>query len=367
MDNQLFATKVFSQKILKWYDVRARILPWRSPPGKTADAYHVWLSEIMLQQTTVATVGPYFEKFLNCWPTVQHLANASLDDVLVAWAGLGYYARARNLHKCAGEVCQKYGGHFPQSEKELLTLPGIGEYTAAAIASIAYGVPAVVVDGNIERIITRVYRVQEALPKSRSQIRELAARVSPESRPGDYAQALMDIGATICTPKKPRCSDCPVNVECAAYVTGDQEQFPKKAPKKTKPTRKAAVLWIENHHGEVLLRRREEKGLLGGMMEFPSTSWVEADYSEDDINALLSELGDLDHQDVHKLGDRITHTFTHFHLHFTPHILRLNEEDRVISNHLYWVSPEKFAEIALPTLMTKVVSSVKAGQGILGL
>jgi len=368
MNNHFFEKTEFSNRILAWYDENARVLPWRSLSNKQPNAYYVWLSEIMLQQTTVVTVGPYFEKFLKAWPTVDRLANSPLDDVLSAWAGLGYYARARNLHKCAVTVCQKYGGVFPKSEEELLTLPGIGAYTSAAISAIAYGQSAVVIDGNIERIISRVFRIKEQLPTARKKIKEGASSLTPEMRAGDYAQALMDIGATICTPKKPQCQLCPVSASCSAFKAGDAETYPIKAPKKIKPTRKAAILWVEKAEGIVLMRRREEKGLLGGMMEFPSTEWTVDAY--DDHAALKNMvhglgLGELTVPE-HSMGS-IKHTFTHFHLELSIYSLTITTDTQVLSNEIRWVSPTDFAKIAMPTLMNKVVKVVLADQKALEL
>lgn len=367
MNNQIFATTNFASHILDWYDENRRILPWRAAPGETVDPYHVWLSEIMLQQTTVVTVAPYFQKFLDRWPRVENLAAAPLDDILTAWAGLGYYARARNLHKCAQTVCQDFGGRFPSSEEDLLKLPGVGAYTAAAIASIAFGNRAVVVDGNIERIVSRYFRIQEVLPKSRTEIRDRADQLTPDRRAGDYAQALMDIGSTVCKPKAPLCDECPVASGCHAQKEGDQLQYPKKAPKKKKPEKRANILWIENQSGQILMRRREEKGLLGGMMEFPSTEWSEEQTVDAENTRLLSDLGLNLHLSLKTGAPTIKHTFTHFHLFLTPYQCSLEKEERVLSNSLIWVDPQDLEKIALPTLMMKVVKSVKSRQGSLAL
>jgi len=359
----------FPALILEWYDQHRRQLPWRRDAADKAEPYHIWLSEIMLQQTTVPTVGPYFEKFLTKWPTVQHLALAPLDEVLTAWAGLGYYARARNLHKCAQAVWYDHKGKFPDTEGQLLELPGIGPYTAAAIAAIAFDLPAVVIDGNIERIICRLFRLEEVLPKGRPVIREHAASVTPDLRAGDYAQALMDIGSGICTPKKPDCDICPVGNLCQGRAAGDAETYPRKAPKKAKPSKSATVLWIENGAGAVLMRRREEKGLLGGMMEFPSTDWTEVTLLQNEqaaaVSSLLCELG-LEAE--HGLArPPVKHTFTHFHLSLTPLILQLVPTDMGVSNQYQWVNPSVFDEFALPTLMKKVAKAVASAQGDLKL
>lgn len=263
-----------ANSLLDWYDRERRHLPWRAEPGQYSNPYHVWLSEVMLQQTTVATVKSYFAKFLTKWPTINALAAASLEDVLKEWAGLGYYARARNLHKCAQTIAFELGNTFPNTESELRKLPGVGDYTAAAIAAIAFDEPAVVVDGNIERVVSRLFRINEPLPKAKKQIKEATATITPPQRPGDFAQAMMDLGAGICTPKTPKCLLCPISAGCKAQKVGDMEKFPAKAPKKAKPTRRAISFWLE-HDGHVLLERRPAKGLLGGMPGFFSTEWIE--------------------------------------------------------------------------------------------
>ncbi|WP_025898185.1 A/G-specific adenine glycosylase [Sneathiella glossodoripedis] len=368
MTSHNFEYSRFPEQILQWYDQNGRELPWRQKGGQYADPYHVWLSEIMLQQTTVATVTSYFEKFLHNWPTVRDLALAPLDDVLTAWAGLGYYARARNLHKCAGVVWHKYGGEFPNTEEALLDLPGIGPYTAAAIAAIAFDKPCVVIDGNIERIICRVFQLEETLPAGRPAIKNHAAKVTPIERSGDYAQALMDIGSSICRPKRPDCASCPVGDLCSVKDSGLAEHYPKKAPKKAKPTKGAVVVWIEDADGRVLMRRREEKGLLGGMMEFPSTEWTEkAHASPAELGDLLNSLGGEDQLNDCGSAPEVKHTFTHFHLKLLPRIYRLYERDSIQSNHLSWIEKDKLDQFALPTLMKKVARSVLSGQNELKL
>ncbi|MDU6243777.1 MAG: A/G-specific adenine glycosylase, partial [Bradyrhizobium sp.] len=229
-------------QLLAWYDRHRRRLPWRAPAGQRSDPYRVWLSEIMLQQTTVKAVGPYFEKFLARWPDVSALGSAELDDVLRMWAGLGYYSRARNLHACAVTVLREHGGAFPDTEEGLRKLPGIGPYTAAAIAAIAFDRLTMPVDGNIERVVSRLFAVEEALPQAKPQIQALAATLLGPARAGDSAQALMDLGATICTPKKPACSLCPFNEDCAARERGDQDTFPRKAAKKTGTLRRGGTM-----------------------------------------------------------------------------------------------------------------------------
>src|SRR2546421_766282 len=241
--------------LLAWYDRHRRRLPWRPPAGERPDPYRVWLSEIMLQQTGVKTVGPYFEKFLARWPDVSALGRASLDDVLRMWAGLGYYSRARNLHACAVAVLREHGGVFPDTEEGLRKLPGIGPYTASAIAAIAFDRRTMPVDGNIERVVSRLHAVEEPLPQAKPLIRRLAATLLADTRAGDSAQALMDLGSSICTPKKPACALCPLNEDCAARMRGDQETFPRKAPKKTGTLRRGAA-FVVTRGEELLVRSR---------------------------------------------------------------------------------------------------------------
>lgn len=333
--------------ILRWYDAEHRRLPWRAPPGGAgSDPYKVWLSEIMLQQTTVAAVIPYFEKFLNRWPTVIDLAAADLDDVLVAWAGLGYYARARNLHKCARVVAEAHGGRFPDDEDALRTLPGIGEYTAAAIAAIAFGRKANVVDGNVERVISRRCALTDPLPGVKSQIRDHAADLVPESRAGDYAQGLMDLGATLCTPRKPACGLCPWMRDCQGRIQGIATDLPARTPKAEKPTRRGIAFWIVRWDGAVLLRKRPPSGLLGGMMEIPSTPWREEPWPLDEAarHAPLK-------CDWRPLRGSIRHTFTHFHLDLTV-VAGVVRDGAPTATR--WVVPAAMTDEALPTVMRKI-------------
>jgi len=329
-------------QLLDWYDQHRRVLPWRALPGEEADPYRVWLSEIMLQQTTVATVKNRFETFMRRWPTVSDLAAASLDDVLTEWAGLGYYARARNLHKCAIAISNELGGRFPNSTEALKDLPGIGDYTSAAITAIAFDQRATVVDGNVERVIARLHRIQEPLPRSKKNIKTFAAAMTPARRAGDYAQAVMDLGATICTPRKPMCGNCPWSNACEARSVGDQELYPVKAPKKKRPTRRASIYWIErqaDEGAEVWMRRRPEKGLLGGMMEFPSSKWLEATPE--------GPSGD----GWQPLNGQIIHVFTHFRLELDV----FQRTDGVTAGlDGKWVAVRRLGDIALPTLMKKV-------------
>ncbi len=337
-----------AENLLAWYDKERRDLPWRSPPGETPNPYHVWLSEVMLQQTTVATVKSYFEKFLGLWPTVTNLAEAPQELVLKEWAGLGYYARARNLHKCAMEIASNHSGQFPKTEDELRKLPGIGDYTAAAIAAIAFNEPAAVVDGNIERVVSRLFRIEEQLPAAKKPIRMKTAGITPTKRPGDFAQAMMDLGSGVCTPRNPKCLLCPIQSHCAAQTVGDMERFPIKAPKKTKPTRRAVSFWLE-HDGHVLLERRPDKGLLGGMPGFFSTPWIERDSAPTLDEAATHAPADAKWQ----ADDRIAkHTFTHFHLE--TNLATGKADTRINVENGFWHPINELADVGLPTVFSKI-------------
>ena len=313
------------------------------------DPYHVWLSEIMLQQTTVATVKSYFDHFVARWPRVEDLAAADLDDVLHAWQGLGYYARARNLHKCAKVVAGDHGGRFPDTEAALLTLPGVGPYTAAAIAAIAFDVPASPVDGNIERVTARLRRITQPLPAGKTAIQAAARQLTPNTRPGDFAQAMMDLGATVCTPRSPKCDLCPWQGACAARAAGNAENLPARAPKKAKPTRYGVVFWVVDGRGRVLLRRRAERGLLGGMIEVPSTDWRDTpwDMGEASGHAPLPAA-------AWEGAGEVRHTFTHFHLRLAVVCGTVTGGDIADGT---WVHPRDFGGQALPTLMKKVAKA----------
>lgn len=335
--------------LLKWYDVYGRTLPWRVKNG-LGDPYKVWLSEIMLQQTTVATVHPYFKAFTERWPSLRALAGAELDDVLHAWQGLGYYSRARNLHKSAQIILAKYNGKFPDNERELISLPGIGPYTAAAIVAIAFGYPSAPVDGNIVRVVSRLMNLQTPLPSLQSEVLVSFAPLVPKDSPGDFVQAIMDLGATICMPRKLKCNICPWCQFCAARKWGVAENLPVRAPKKKKPTRRGVVFWLENPGGKILLRRRPENGLLGGMIEFPSTDWRDKVWDMDE--AIKKAPFNVKWQPL--LGT-VHHTFTHFHLELTI----LSGYDDLKQEGLdIWSRPECFANYALPTLMKKIVKHV---------
>lgn len=338
----------FANDILNWYDRHKRTLPWRAETGIRPDPYQVWLSEIMLQQTTVATVKSYFEKFTNLWPNVTRLAQAPQEQVLKEWAGLGYYARARNLHKCANVVLADHGGKFPNTEESLRELPGIGDYTAAAIAAIAFQEPAAVVDGNIERIIARIHRIETPLPKAKKEIRSIVESITPSSRPGDFAQAMMDLGASICRPKNPDCLLCPWQMYCKAQKSGDMERFPVKPPKKAKPTRRAVSFWIE-HDGYILLERRPENGLLGGMPGFFSTPWME----RSKIPTLEESLDYAPVTANWSISDHFaSHTFTHFHLETKLVTGKVPNKPNIENG--FWHPISELKTVGLPTVFAKI-------------
>ncbi len=323
-----------TNRILAHYDTFARDLPWRSLPGQPLpNPYHVWLSEIMLQQTTVAAVKPYFEAFRARWPNVQALANARDEDVMQAWAGLGYYARARNLLKCARAVVELHGGRFPQNEAALLALPGIGPYTAAAISSIAFGRRAVVVDGNVERVITRHFAIEVPISAPKSLVHAKVDILTPAARAGDFAQAMMDLGATICTPKSPKCDACPIAKTCAGKA--DPLRFPVKLAKAKKPSRTGTALWIERK-GAVQLVRRPDKGLLGGMLALPSIGW---DGSEGKFEAGGTLMGS------------VTHVFTHFSLSLQV----VAQPSADIAGGEWWPI-DQLDKAGLPTVFRKAVN-----------
>jgi len=351
--------------LLDWYDRHRRVLPWRPPAGQRPDPYAVWLSEVMLQQTGVKTVGPYFEKFLARWPDVAALGRASLDDVLRMWAGLGYYSRARNLHACAVAVVRDHDGVFPDTEEGLQALPGIGPYTAAAIAAIAFDrwtMPVdgniEPVDGNIERVVSRLFAVEQALPQAKPVIQELATTLlgasragDEKSRAGDSAQALMDLGASICTPKRPACSLCPLSDACAARRRGDQESFPRKAPKKSGELRRGAA-FVVTRGDELLVRSRPEKGLLGGMTEVPGSDWRA---SQDDEAALAQAPGLGGVTRWHRKLGVVTHVFTHFPLELVVYTAQVPARTRAPAD-MRWVPIATLSGEALPNVMRKVIA-----------
>ncbi|WP_106746147.1 A/G-specific adenine glycosylase [Yoonia maritima] len=335
-----------SLQLLDWYDVHARAMPWRVPPdarnaGTLPNPYAVWMSEVMLQQTTVAAVREYHNKFMSLWPTVHELAAAEDADVMAAWAGLGYYARARNLLKCARAVVDNHDGVFPQNYETLLTLPGIGPYTAAAISSIAFDLPETVVDGNVERVMARLHNIHDPLPGSKAALTEKARALTPTKRPGDYAQAVMDLGATICTPKSPACGICPWREPCDAQSAGTAAELPKKTPKKKTPTRFGIAYVVCRSDGAWLLETRPESGLLGGMLGWPGSEWGDAPDPAPPIDA-----------DWQTLNEEARHTFTHFHLRLTIMTASVGMDASPARGE--FVAKTDFSPTALPTAMRKV-------------
>jgi len=338
--------------LLAWYDRHARVLPWRARAGETPDPYRVWLSEIMLQQTTVKTVGPYYARFLERWPTVEGLAEASLDDVLRAWAGLGYYARARNLHACAQAVVTRHGGQFPKDLGALRALPGIGDYTAAAIGAIAFDLDAVPVDGNVERVVTRLFAVEDALPAVKPEIKKLAASLLPPRRSGDFAQSLMDLGASLCSPKKPACALCPWTDGCMARAEGNQETFPRKAPKREGRLRNGAAFVAVREDGCVLLQQRPDKGLLAKMTEVPGSDWAhDFDVAKARKCAPRLQAGIK----WRRLPGVVTHVFTHFPLELTVFVAHVPRGTRAPKG-ARWVKRADLPGEALPKVMRKVLA-----------
>jgi A/G-specific adenine glycosylase len=329
--------------LLSWYDRHARTMPWRVAPaeraaGRRPDPYAVWLSEVMLQQTTVAAVTGYFRRFTERWPTVEALAAAEDGEVMAAWAGLGYYARARNLIACARAVAAR--GGFPETEDALRALPGIGPYTAAAIAAIAFDRPAAVVDGNVERVMARLFAVETPLPGAKAELAALAARLTPRHRPGDHAQAVMDLGATVCTPRRPACGLCPWREPCRARALGIAEALPRRAPKAAKPLRRGHAYIARRSDGAWLLERRPARGLLGGMLGWPGSDWSQAPEPDPPLAA-----------DWRTLPAEVRHTFTHFHLSLALHVAEVGPEAE--PGRGAFLGPESFRPADLPTVMRK--------------
>ena len=339
--------------LLAWYDRHHRELPWRIPPrqrrqGAAPDPYRIWLSEIMLQQTTVAAVKPYFRAFTDRWPTVAALAAADVDDVMKAWAGLGYYSRARNLKKCADTIANAHGGAFPRTADELRALPGVGPYTAAAIAAIAFDLPEPVVDGNVERVVARLYAIETPLPAAKAEIRARTAEITPQERPGDFAQAMMDLGATICTPRRPNCMLCPLNGSCLGLAQGDPELLPVKAARAERPLRRGAAFVAVRADGAVLLRKRPQRGLLAGMAEVPTSGWsARADGGADASAAPFSA-------DWRRTGS-VGHVFTHFSLELA--VYRADVAGGETPPGHWWSAPATLAGEALPTVFRKAIEA----------
>lgn len=339
---------VMRRALLRWYDQSGRIMPWRIRPedracGVTADPYAVWLSEIMLQQTTVAHAAPYWKAFLTRFPTVTDLAHAERDEVLAMWAGLGYYARARNLHKCAGVVADEHGGTFPKTEAELLKLPGIGPYTAATMAAICFDEPTNIVDGNVERVISRIFAVENLLPKARGELRALAGTLAPPKRAGDYGQALMDLGATVCTPRSPKCEICPWQKHCVVRAAGNPTDYPKKTKKKKLAVRYGAI-FVLRCGDMVRLERRDDKGLLGGMMGFSGSDWGEIPQNPLE-QAPIS-------RNWEKCGGEVRHVFTHFELRLSVYRAEISAP----TDDGIWAPLADIKSYALPTVMIKVLA-----------
>ena len=341
--------------VLDWYDRERRDLPWRAPAGGNPDPYAVWLSEIMLQQTTVAAVIPFYERFIARWPSVAALAAARLDDVLAEWAGLGYYSRARNLHQCARIVAERFAGRFPEAEGELSELPGIGPYTAAAIAAIAFGARATPVDGNIERVVARLFAVKTPLPAAKEEIRRRAGTLTPPKRAGDFAQALMDLGATLCTPKRPSCLMCPLQRDCSAHAQGIESTLPAKAARPDRPMRVGLAFLALREDAHVLLRKRPEAGLLGGMLEVPSTDWA------DTLPPVKEALRTAPvRAEWWAVPGTVVHTFTHFKLEMLVY-RAIAPADASLTfwadpQRCQWVPRRDLDRAALPSVMRKLIA-----------
>ena len=334
--------------LLAWYDVHRRDLPWRAKPGESCDPYRVWLSEIMLQQTRIAAAAPYYRAFLARWPDVTRLAAASQDEVLGAWAGLGYYSRARNLHRAATTIVEECGGSFPKTLQALRQLPGIGAYTAAAIGAIAFGVRTAAMDANAERVIARLFAVEEPLPKAKTKLAALAGPLVPAERAGDFAQALMDLGSGICLPKKPQCASCPLGAQCDARRLGMAETLPRKVPKAVRPLKRGSAFVALDPHGAVYLVKRPEKGLLGAMLQPPLGEWGE-EFPKSKTALTQAPFAGV----WRKQSGFVRHGFTHFELEMEVYVARF----RVRPNgEGMWLRPKELATAALPAVMRKVIA-----------
>ena len=344
----------YADALLAWYDRDRRALPWRAEPGVTPDPYRVWLSEIMLQQTTVKAVLQRYANFLRRWPDVSALAGAELGEVLAAWSGLGYYARARNLHACAREVAERYNGRFPETEAELRKLPGVGDYTAAAMAAIAFGARATPIDGNIERVVARLFAVTAPLPTAKAEIRTLAKGLTPEERAGDFAQAMMDLSAALCRPKRPACGLCPLRSGCSGNAKGLAEVLPYRDEKPDRPTRHGTAFVAQRDDGAVLLRRRPLKGLLGGMLEIPSSPWFEGRSANP-----LPDYAPLKAQ-WREVPGIVEHAFTHFHLELSVYLAEVSSGAKLTKvtqpERCHWVHVRDLHRAALPSVMRKVIA-----------
>ncbi len=342
--------------LFRWYDSGHRSFVWRTQPGETPDPYRVWLSEVMLQQTQAATVERYFKKFIARWPTLEDLAGADLDALLHVWQGLGYYARARNLHRAARIVQHEHAGYLPKDEASLLALPGIGPYSAAAIAAIAFDKPATVVDGNVERVIARLFAVTDPLPKAKGEIRKLEATLTPARRPGDYAHAIMELGGAICRPVNPACGHCPWAFGCEAKAKKLVDELSRRSPSPHRPIRHGVAFWLQHADGAVLLRRRPEQGLLGGMMEVPSTDWRQGTWT---LAEALKQSPLPQAKLFHKrlLPGTVRHEFSHFRLELKVVAAKTRGRTSVLENAV-WCPPERFGYYALPSAMHKLARHV---------
>lgn len=343
----------FRQSMLSWYDEHQRVLPWRARAGQVRIPYKTWLSEVMLQQTTVNAVIPYFNKFVDKWPDVYALADAGEEEIMDSWAGLGYYSRARNLHKCAKLIVSEYGGEFPSELKELKSLPGVGDYISAAVRSIAFDKQACVVDGNVERVLSRFYAVKQPLPKSKKRLKNIAAKLSDnrEDRPGDFAQAMMDLGATICTPKSPKCFICPLSSDCKARIEGLQADLPYKEKKKVQPQKYGNVYWVESRCGSILLQRRPDDMMLGRMIGFPTNVWqpskVQGKQHMDMLEKYIGSAQQLPHV--------VKHSFTHFDIHLNCFKIVVDKDSIQLCENegFYWMKCDELLNTNFPTLFKK--------------
>jgi len=334
----------FSKNVLNWYSLNKRDLPWRYKNNSQKDPYKIWVSEIMLQQTTVQTVIPYYKKFIKKWPNVKKLSTSNINEVLDFWSGLGYYRRAKNLHLTSRIISNQFDGVFPLEKNEIIKLPGIGEYTAAAIRAIVKDEEDTVVDANIERVIARVFYLKKPIKKIKKEIKQNAKKLTPKLNNGDYIQALMDIGSLICIPKDPLCNDCPIEKFCTTKKKNAVNEIPKKIIKNDKPVREGIVFWIKNKNNQILLKRRDETGLLPGMLEFPSYNWSKNKINENDKKILSIK-------NIKKLNKKVIHEFSHFKLKLTVY-----EKNKFNKNRIdgMWVGIDEINELGLPTLMKKV-------------
>jgi A/G-specific adenine glycosylase len=337
--------KAIVVRTLAWWDRCRRTLPWRAEPGETPDPYRVWLSEVLLQQTTAQAAAPYFRAFTAKWPRVEDLAAAPVEDVMSAFAGLGYYSRARNLHACAKEVARR-GGTFPSEEAELRALPGVGAYTAAAVAAIAFGRQTAPVDGNIARILARLLALEKPIARARRELAVAARALAPSRRPGDFAQALMDIGATLCRPRNPDCGACPLAYDCAAFRAGDPEAYPRRVEVKARPRRQGAVFFARRSDGAFLARRRPPHGLLASTIELPGTAWTSN--GPDDCLAAVAPVVAA----WRRLPGEVEQVFTHFALSLTVYAAQF---DGGAPTDCFWVAPDTVGGTGFSSMMRKAV------------